>query len=999
MPRQPEILSPAQRTRFEKAHESLTPLELARHYTLSESDVAFIESHRRDHNRLGCAIQLCFLRFPGRPLQPDEVVPTALLAFVARQLGLPTECISAYGERETTRREHLLEIRQVFGFRPYNSIAETSLAKWLLPIAMNTRLPEHLVDEVLCEMRAQRIVVPALSTVEKLVWHVRRKAESRIYKRLTDSLTATQRLQIRQLTELRENGRTSWLDWLKKPPRRPSPKSFQGITRRLGFIRRIGLDPALARTVHQSRLSQLAREGAKYTGQHLDRFQGARREATLVAFLLEATQDLTDQAIAMHDRMMGLLFSRSERVHLERFSRSGKAINEKVMLYANVGRAVIQAHTHGLALAEAIESVLSWERFTATVEEAARLARPADFDSLADIKSRYPQLRQYTPLLLENFEFRTASSLSSLARALEILKGLNETSQRKLPSDAPTDFIKPRWKKHVETDEGLNRPFYEMCVLSELRNGLRSGDIWVLGSKQYRDFEDHLLPAITWRQMKDKEEVPLAVEVGFESYIAKRQEQLHKEMLRVEKLISRGKLVDVKLEDDVLRITPLSKAVPEEAERLAADVYRLLPRIKLTDLLVEVDAWTGLSGLFTHLHTGNEATDKPTLLAAILADATNLGLTRMADACPGLTFEKLAWASEWYVREETYAKALSELVNFQHRLPMASHWGQGKTSSSDGQAFRIATRRGSTAHTNAKYGNEPSVMFYTHVSDQYAPFHTKVIHSTVRDATHVLDGLLYHKSELSIEEHYTDTHGYTDHIFALCHLLGFRFAPRIRDLKDKKLYGIQKPSTYPGLNSLLSDTPVNLRRIEENWDDVLRLASSIRTGTVTASMMIRKLAAYPRQNGIAVALREIGRIEKTLFTLEWLQDPALRRRVLVGLNKGESKNALAREICRHRLGEISDRSLDDQWNKAGGLNFVIAAIVLWNTVYMGRAVEELRRRGREASAEMLAHVAPLGWEHIVLTGEYHWDLRQATTLEKLRPLRFSAMEGERAAGP
>jgi TnpA family transposase len=89
---------------------------------------------------------------------------------------------------------------------------------------------------------------------------------------------------------------------------------------------------------------------------------------------------------------------------------------------------------------------------------------------------------------------------------------------------------------------------------------------------------------------------------------------------------------------------------------------------------------------------------------------------------------------------------------------------------------------------NARYGNDPSVTFYTHVSDQYAPFHTKVINATVRDATHVLDGLLYHESDLRIEEHYTDTAGFTDHVFALCHLLGFRFAPRIRDLADKRLY-------------------------------------------------------------------------------------------------------------------------------------------------------------------------------------------------------------------
>ncbi len=493
--------------------------------------------------------------------------------------------------------------------------------------------------------------------------------------------------------------------------------------------------------------------------------------------------------------------------------------------------------------------------------------------------------------------------------------------------------------------------------------------------------------------------MPLAVAPDFSTYIEAKKARLRSELKKVDELAAAGKLPDARIEDEKLTITPLAKLVTDEAEKFADEVYRLLPRLKLTDLLVEVDSWTGFSRAFTHLHTGDEAKEKPTLLAAILADATNLGLTRMADACPGLTFEKLAWASEWYVREETYAKALAEVVNFQHRLPLAAVWGDGTTSSSDGQAFRIATKRGTTARTNAKYGREPVVMFYTHISDQYAPYYPKVITSTSRDAPHVLDGLLYHLSELRIEEHYTDTHGYTDHVFALCHLLGFRFAPRIRDLKDKKLYSFDKPGTYPKLRPLMAKKKaLSQRRLADSWDDVLRLASSIKNGTVTASLMLQKLAAYPRQNGLAAALAELGSIEKTLFTLEWLQDPGLRRRVLVGLNKGEAKNALAREICRHRLGEISDRSLEDQWNKASGLNFVIAAIVLWNTVYLAKAVDSLQRGGRVIRGDELVHLAPLGWEHIVLTGEYRWDLGQVTTLENLRPLRLPRAPALVAAG-
>ena len=159
---------------------------------------------------------------------------------------------------------------------------------------------------------------------------------------------------------------------------------------------------------------------------------------------------------------------------------------------------------------------------------------------------------------------------------------------------------------------------------------------------------------------------------------------------------------------------------------------------------------------------------------------------------------------------------------------------------------------------------------------------------------------------------------------------------------------------------------------------------------MTASLVLRKLASYPRQNGLAWGLREIGRIDRTLFTLDWLQSPELRRRVTVGLNKGEAKNALSRAVCFHRRGMVQDRTFDDQRLRAGGLNLVVAAIVLWNTVYLERAVETLRASGTVVPDELLKHLSPLTWEHIVLTGEYRWgsdQTRRPGQRRELRPAR------------
>ena len=256
----------------------------------------------------------------------------------------------------------------------------------------------------------------------------------------------------------------------------------------------------------------------------------------------------------------------------------------------------------------------------------------------------------------------------------------------------------------------------------------------------------------------------------------------------------------------------------------------------------------------------------------------------------------------------------------------------------------------------------------------------------IRDSTYVLDGLLYHESDLQIEEYYTDTAGFTDHVFAMMHLLGFRFAPRIRDLKDTKLYIPKSGINYDALKPLIGGT-LNIHHVRTHWDEILRLAASIQQGTVTASLILKKLSSYPRQNGLAVALCELGRIERTLFILDWLQSTDLRRRVHAGLNKGEARNALARAVFFNRLGEIRDRSFEQQRYRASGLNLVTAAIVLWNTVYLERAVNTLQKQRNLIDNTLLQYLSPLGWEHINLTGDYVWKSSTNIGKGKFRPLR------------
>jgi TnpA family transposase len=478
------------------------------------------------------------------------------------------------------------------------------------------------------------------------------------------------------------------------------------------------------------------------------------------------------------------------------------------------------------------------------------------------------------------------------------------------------------------------------------------------------------------------------VELG--GYLAGRASLLDQRLASFARRLRRGDLVGVTLERDRLSVTPVKATTPEEARSLDRAIDSLLPRIRITELLREIDALTGFTSMFRDLRSGRVHENPSCILAAVLADATNLGLERMANASQGVTYAQIAWTQSWYLSEENYRAALAKIIEAHHAHPFAKHWGDGQASSSDGQFFRSGRRRGGAGEVNAKYGPEPGLRIYTHLSDMHGSFNSRVLSATSSEAPYVLDGLVGRPGG----EHYTDTGGATDHVFALCHLLGYRFVPRMRDLQDRRLAIIGSAAGYKTLEPILG-RPIRIDLIQENWEDIVRLAASIKAGAVAPSVMLKKLSAFKRQNRLDLALAEVGRIERTLFTLDWLESPELRQRCQAGLNKSEARHALAQAVFVHKQGRIADRTLQNQEHRASGLNLVIAAIALWNTLYMERAVDHLRARDVVAPDALLAHLSPMSWAHVSLTGDYLWT--DAASAAGFRPLNDPADRLYRAA--
>lgn len=935
---------------------------LRRHYVLSDADIKNIGHRRRPANRLGFALQICALRYPGRLLQPGELIPDPIIHFVGAQLGLSKDDLATYAARRQTRYQHSAALQTIYDYRPFET-TDTELAKWIASAAEAARSNEALAHAIVAQMRHRRIIVPAPTTIERLCADALVAAEKRICQRIADRQSKKTRHDLLiQLDEVAERGVTRFV-WLRQHEAGSHSKAANALLDRLECVVELGLTQELLTGIPAHRIARLRRQGERYFADGLRDLPEHRRLAILAVCCIEWRAAISDAIVETHDRVVGRLYRASERTRDEQVNEQRSLIQQTLHAFAEVGSSMVAAREAGKSLERVIEHVCGWEAFGRHVENALLVDTKVSADPLDFVGSGYPRFRLYTPRMLDTLDIEGARSAEPLLSAIRALRKLNASGKRVLPGNAPMAFARPKWRKRLQQRD---RRTWETAVLFALRDAFRAGDIWLRDSRRYAKPTTDLIPVADVGLSPS-----LAVPLDAADWIEQRKQLLKEAFQATGEAARRDILPNGMVKDGVLQMSKLERQTPEDADRLVLELYRELPLTRITDVLLQADREIGFTEAFTDLRTGAPCRDRIGLLTVLLSNGVNLGLHKMADATNKHSFWELLRIARWHVEEDAYQHALAMVVEAQSQLPMAQVWGSGTSASADGQFFPAAAHGEAMNLINLKYGSDPGLKAYTHVSDQFSPFATQAIPATAHEAPYILDGLLSNEAGRRVKEQYADTGGFTDHVFAMCSILGYSFAPRIRDLPAKRLYAFDRSHLHDTLRPMVA-AKINESVITRNWPDVLRLSASAAANLVKPSQVLKRLSAYPRQNELAVALREIGRIERSLFILRWILDADLQHRVQMGLNKGEAHHALKRAISFNRRGEIRDRSSEGQHYRVAGMNLIAAIVIYWNTRELGGIVKRMTKAGMPPDPALLPHVSPLGWEHINLTGEYHW---------------------------
>jgi TnpA family transposase len=958
--------------------------QMVRDASLTEADLDEVAKCRRDHNRLGFAYQIGFVRLFHRfPAQQPLEICDELLNFVTLQLGIDEARIADYAPWQHTASEHQERIREHLKLTVYGPREAEDLERFVFEESCRLEQTAPLLARAREFLKQRCVLFPAESALLRLVGEQRKRAREHIVAKLAGDLSPGVVQAVDGLLEVKEGEAISGLQAIKTNPAKPSATAMQGLADKLAVIEATGIlavDLSWLNANYQRALFHYVR---KCSADRLREVARPRRHAALACFLRQSYRDAVDQAVDMFDKLLTRTHTRAEHELSDQMRRQRQTIKEALTALRSLGAIILDDSVGAAALRPRLFAAVPRDALAAQVAGLDEWVTGTKSDVFHGLVRRFSHLRQFSPVLLRALEFFPDAGDGDVPclEALRVLKGMNTDLKRRLPEDAPTDFIPKRLLPLVLTDGKPDRKAWECALLLKLQEDLRSGNLSVKHGKRFGRFEDYFLPNQRWEPLRksffqrsglpaNPKEVP--------DHLTERLNTAYDLFL---KTAPNNTYATVDQDGWHLSTDP-AETMDAAAQTRLGDLKKWLTKqmrtIRLPDLLIEVDNDLRFTDHFVPptQRGGRDAEDVCTLLAVVLAHGCNIGLHTMAQITQGLAHKQLKRVSDWQMTEEAQRAALAALVHAISRLDTTLHWGEGRTSASDGQRF--AMPRKVLQQTYSTRFSDFALEFYSFVADNYAPFYSTPIECTDRDSAFVLDGLFYNESDLELEEHYTDTHGYTEINFAAFAMLGRRFCPRIRGLQKQRLYRLDAGRDYGSLSGLVgrADRTIDPQVIVEQWDRMGQFYASLEHGHTTASVALKRLASCTAKNRFYRANRDLGRVFKTEFLLSYLSEPQLRSRIRRGLLKVEQLHALARDVYYGRRGRINARELHEQMNSCSCLTLILACVIYWQAKEISRVVRWCKPEEDKIDVTLLEHISPIEWDNVILYGQYVLDRAQ-----------------------
>ena len=598
-----EFLTDEQAAAYGSFAGAPTRAELERFFFLDDQDRRMVERRRRNHNRVGFGLQLGTVRILGRFLDEPTAVPSVVVDYVAEQLGVDDpSCVKVYGERPQTVLEHVWEIRRAYGYREFTE-ARVELSSWLDARAWTTGDgPKALFIASVEWLLKRKVLLPGVTTLTRVVSHAREQTTARLWECLFGLLDDQKQRKLERLLDVTEDARMSDLERLRQGPKRVSGPQMKAALQRVAEVAHLGFVGFDASVVPPRRLAELSRYGMACRANVLRRHPPQRRYATMLATVICLHARSVDDALDLFDVLMATnLLARAERKskkeRLRTFPKLAVASSKLAAVVKVIIAAAAGAQDVPLSkvLAE-IEAIASTGELSAAVTTVGNLT-PADDSDMdeawrAELVERFRTVRPFLVMLTEVIEFDATAEGSPVLAAMRRLPTL--LGRKKVSKDEiDASLLVGSWRRLIlaapdlEKDT-IDRRAYVFCILELFWRHLLRREIHAVHSTRWSDPRAKLLAGRAWEKTRPTVLASLDLSEDPGPHLAERARLLDETYRQVAGRL--GENTSVTFDSDGRLHVGALTAEPDPASlvELRAVTERMLPRVELSDVLLEV---------------------------------------------------------------------------------------------------------------------------------------------------------------------------------------------------------------------------------------------------------------------------------------------------------------------------------------------------------------------------------------------------------------------------
>jgi TnpA family transposase len=974
-----------------------TENELEEHWRLDAAEQDLIRSLRTGKNRLGFALQLKFFQHEGRFPIGKRGLPAIVVRYVARQLGVDAGMVANYAWDGRTRVRHRALIRQHLGFRETSVQEAKELITWLVAEILPHQRNEPVLQEAVYERcrelcleppspkRIERLTRSAIRTFDEWFFEIILARLPKSVHQKLDDLLDTGLFRDPDQGEDPGQGR-SILHELKRAPGAATVNTVLSELEKLRHLEAIGLPEKLFGDTSPRVLESYRQRVAVEDLHEMKRHPVCVRYTLLAAFCWQRRQEIIDTLVTLLIDLTHRIRTRAEgkvdRVVFKELRRMG---GKSKLLYrvaeASVANpdGIVRDVIFPVVAESTLQDLITEFKLTGSYDRQVRTAMRGSYSK---------HYRRMVPAILQALQFRSNNiRYQPLIEALQLLQAYVGSKKHEYPSDedGPLEGIVPTdWRNLVvqQTSKGetrVNRISYELCVLGKLREQLRCKEIRVQNADHYRN-PDEDLPQ-DFQEKRESYYAELDQPLDPDAFIGVQEQALTDALTMLNDGLPTNPRISLgeRHGKPWITLSPLTRLPkPTNLVQLKNEVRRHWGWISLLDMLKETDLRVGFSQFFksatVHENLPRHVLRKR-LLLCLYALGTNAGLNRVSAGDEQENYRDLLYVQHRFISKDSLRTAIRHVANAILRVRHPEIWGSDTTAcASDAKKFG-AWDQNLLTEWHIRYRG-PGIMVYWHVEKKSLCIYSQVKRCSSSEVAAMIEGVMRHCTDMEVTKNYVDSHGQSEVAFAFCHLLGFQLMPRLRDIGRQKLYRPHRgdENSFSNLKPILSRS-INWALIAQQYDEIIKFAAALKRGTADAEAILRRFTGHGPKHPIYLALKELGKVQKTIFLCDYLNQETARREVQAGLNVIENWNSATGFIHFGQGGELTTNDPEIQELTVLSLHLLQISLVYINTLMLQQVIHD-QAWGSRLQTDDLRALTPLFYGHINPYGDFKLDFQK-----------------------